>query len=112
VPVAAPKGTARSCSADEVHSGAPELAGDDGLDVVVGVGLASVVGDATVGALGDAEVPTLVGDGATGALDPPLQPDTATVASRAQTRPMVRTSRAYGQALAGSSRSPYDGCWR
>jgi hypothetical protein len=58
------------------------------------VGLASVVGDATVGVLGDADGETLVGDEATGLLDPPLQPVTATTASRAQTGPMARTRRA------------------
>lgn len=69
------------------------MAGGD-TDVGGVVGLASVVGEATVEGVGDAELATLVGDEATGLLDPPLQPDTVTTASRAQTGPMARTHRA------------------
>ena len=63
--------------------------------MVGGVGLASVVADATVEGVDDVdELAALVGEDATGDLDPPLQPESATTTSRAQTGPMVRTRRA------------------
>lgn len=59
----------------------------DGVTVALGLELEDVVAEV----VGDGEL--LLGD-ATGSFDPPEQPASAATASRAQIRPLVRTTRA------------------
>jgi hypothetical protein len=78
-----------------VHVGVPADGAEEGVDVTVGVGVASVVGLATAaGVLGLVDSVVPVGVDAAGSFEPPLQPDRATAASTAQSGPTTRTHRA------------------